>query len=161
MMHRAIEQLQSGFLDPAELRASHRVMGLDTQLIHDGTYLLALNGETIAGSGGWSYRATLYGGDMSIVARTPEMLDPATDAARIRAMYTNPDYARRGVGRLVLALCEAAAHAHGFRRTEMMATVAGEPLYRASGYLPIERVMSEPIDGVRVPLVRMGKELPG
>jgi len=160
LMHQAIEHLQSGFLDPAEVRASHWVMGLDTQLIRDGTYLLALDGETIAGSGGWSYRTTLYGGDASIVARTPEMLDPATDAARIRAMYTNPNYVRRGVGRLLLALCEAAARAKGFRRTEMMATMAGEPLYRASGYLPIERVISRPIDGVSVPLIRMGKELP-
>ncbi|MCY7279427.1 MAG: GNAT family N-acetyltransferase [Sphingomonas bacterium] len=160
LMHRAIEQLQSGFLDPAGVRASHRVMGLDTQLIRDGTYFLALDGETIVGSGGWSCRATLYGGDSSIVARTPAMLDPASDAARIRAMYTNPDYVRRGVGRLVLALCEAAARANGFRRTEMMATMAGEPLYRASGYLAIERIMSRPIGGVRIPLIRMGKELP-
>ncbi len=160
LMHQSIEQLQSGFLHPTEVRASHQVMGLDTQLIYDGTYFLALDGETIAGSGGWSYRATLYGGDASIVARTPEILDPAIDAARIRAMYTNPNYVRRGIGRLVLALCEAAARANGFRRTEMMATMAGEPLYRASGYLSIERVMSRPIDGVCVPLIKMGKELP-
>jgi len=159
LMREAIEKLQIGFLDPAEVRASHRVMGLDTQLIRDGTYLLALDGETIAGSGGWSFRATLYGGEASIVARMPEMLDPATDAARIRAMYTNPDYARRGVGRFLLALCEAAARSNGFHRAEMMATLAGEPLYRACDYLPIERVMSEPIDGVRVPLIRMRKEL--
>lgn len=160
LMHQAIEHLQTGFLDPAEIRASHQVMGLDTQLIRDGTYLLALDGETIIGSGGWSYRTTLYGGDASIVERAPETLDPATDAARIRAMYTSPNYIRRGVGRFLLALCEAAARANGFRCTEMMATKAGEPLYRASGYRPVEWIMSRPIDGVCVPLIRMRKDLP-
>ena len=161
LMHRAIEQLQSGFLSPDQVRASHRVMGLDTQIVRDGTYLVVFDGETLVGCGGWSYRATLYGGDGSIVAREPAPLDPTTDAARIRAMYTDPDHARRGVGRLVLGLCEAAARAHGFRRAEMMATLAGEPLYRACGYRPIETVLSDPTDGVRVPLVRMGKSLMG
>jgi GNAT superfamily N-acetyltransferase len=161
LMHRAIEHLQSGFLDADQVRASHRVMGLDTQLIRDGTYFLVLDGATIAGCGGWSYRATLYGGDASIVTREPAVLDPATDAARIRAMYTNPDYVRQGVGRMVLDLCEGAARAHGFRRAEMMATLAGEPLYRACGYLPIEPILSDPVDGVRVPLLRMGKALEG
>ena len=161
LMRRAIEHLQTDFLSTAEVRASHGVMGLDTQLIRDGTYFLVLDGETIAGCGGWSFRATLYGGDASIVTREPERLDPATDAARIRAMYTNPDYVRQGIGRMVLGLCEAAAFAHGFRRAEMMATLAGEPLYRACGYEPIEPVLSAPIDGVRVPLLRMGKALAG
>ena len=156
LMTRAIDHLQAGFLTAVELRASHAVMGLDTQLIRDDTYFLVEDDMTIIGCGGWSYRATLYGGDASIVARMPEPLDPAVDAARIRAMYTDPDHARRGIGRLVLGLCEAAARAHGFRRAEMMATLAGEPLYRACGYAPIERVFSAPIDGVCVPLVRMG-----
>jgi GNAT superfamily N-acetyltransferase len=159
LMRRAIEHLQSGFLNSAEVRASHGVMGLDTQLIRDGTYLVVLDEDVIAGCGGWSYRATLYGGDASIIAREPERLDPVTDAARIRAMYTNPDYVRQGIGRTVLKLCEAAAFEHGFRRVEMMATLAGEPLYRACGYLPIEPVLSAPVDGVRVPLLRMGKTL--
>ena len=134
-------------------------MGLDTQLLRDGTYLIVEQDGEIAGCGGWSYRATLYGGDTSIVAREAAVLDPATGAARIRAMYTDPRFARRGIGRVVLALCEGAAHAHGFRRAEMMATLAGEPLYRACGYVEIERVQSAAIDGVTVPLVRMGKTL--
>ena len=86
------------------------------------------------------------------------MLDPARDAARIRAMYTDPAFVRRGIGRLVLATCEAAARAW-FGQAEMMATLAGEPLYRACGYLPIEYVQSRPAPGITVPLIRMGKQL--
>jgi GNAT superfamily N-acetyltransferase len=159
LMNRAIEQLQHDFLSPEQVRASHRVMGLDTQLVKDQTYFLVETEGRIAGSGGWSWRATLYGGDESIIAREPLPLDPATDAAKVRAMYTDPDFARRGIGRMVLGLCEAAARDAGFRRAEMMATLAGEPLYRAFGYLPMEKIESAPIDGVRVPLLRMEKSL--
>jgi GNAT superfamily N-acetyltransferase len=158
-IHRAIEQLQSEFLSPEQVIASHEVMGLDTQLLRDGTYFLLLDGQTIAGCGGWSYRRTLFGGDASIVQREPERLDPATDAARIRAMYTDPDYVRRGVGRTVLQLCEAAARAAGFTRAEMMATMAGEPLYHASGYRRLGPPVTAVARGVAVPLVRMGKHL--
>ena len=159
LMKRAIEQLQDGFLSPEQVRASHLVMGLDTQLVKDQTYFVVETEGRIVGSGGWSWRATLYGGDQSIVAREPSPLDAATDAAKIRAMYTDPDFARRGIGRMVLGLCEAAARAAGFKRAEMMATLAGEPLYRAFGYLPTEKIESAPIDGVRVPLLRMEKSL--
>ena len=159
IMRRAIDRLQTGFLTPEQVRASHAVMGLDTQLLRDGTYFVVLDGNTIAGCGGWSFRATLYGGDASIVAREPAVLDPALDAARIRAMYTNPDYARRGIGRLVLTLCEDAAVAAGFGRAEMMATLAGEPLYHACGYRRLDAEITAVVDGVLVPLVRMGKPL--
>lgn len=159
LMNRAIAQLQTGFLTPGQVAASQHVMGLDSQLIRDRTYIIVESGGIIAGCGGWSYRATLYGGDASVVTRQPEVLDPATDAARIRAMYTDPAFVRRGIGRHVLALCEAAARAHGFARAEMMATLAGEPLYRACGYQPIEQVQSRAIDGITVPLIRMGKPL--
>lgn len=160
VMGRAIAQLQHGFLTPEQVAASHKVMGLDTQLITDQTYFLVEDaGGTIAGCGGWSFRATLYGGDASIVAREPQPLDPARDAAKIRAMYTDPDFTRRGIGRRVLGLCEAAARTAGFLRAEMMATMAGVPLYEACGYHPVEQVLSAPIDDVRVPLVRMHKQL--
>lgn len=159
LMARAIAQLQTGFLTLEQVAASHKVMGLDTQLIRDQTYFLIERGGAIAGCGGWSFRATLYGGDDSVVARTPASLDPATDAARIRAMYTDPDLARQGVGRMVMDLCENAARAYGFHKAEMMATLSGEPLYRACGYKPIEYISSAPIDGVCVPLIRMGKAL--
>lgn len=159
LMTRAIERLQDDFLSPEQVRASHKVMGLDTQLVLDGTYFVVELDGRIVGSGGWSWRATLYGGDESIVTREPVALDPATQAAKIRAMYTDPDFARRGIGSMILRLCEAAAREAGFGRAEMMATMAGEPLYRAFGYQPVEAVLSAPIDGVQVPLLRMEKAL--
>ena len=159
LMAQAIDRLQTGFLSAEQIRASHRVMGLDTQLIRDGTYFLIESEGRLAGCGGWSCRATLYGGDSSVVTREPAALDPAHDAARIRAMYTHPDFTRQGIGRRVMELCEGAARDASFARAEMMATMAGVPLYRACGYEPIEEVLSDPIDGVRVPLLRMGKAL--
>jgi GNAT superfamily N-acetyltransferase len=159
VMRRSIESLQTGFLSPEQVAASHQVMGLDSQLIRDGTYFVVEEDGRIAGCGGWSWRSTLYGGDESMVSREPEALDPNTDAARIRAMYTDPDFARRGVGRLVIDLCEEAAKRAGFRRATMMATMAGVPLYAACGYSEVEPVLSAPINGVRVPLVRMEKPL--
>lgn len=159
LMDQAIAALQHGFLDAAAITASRLSMRLDTQLIADRTYFLVEEGGVLAGCGGWSFRATLFGGDASAVARDARMLDPATDAARIRAMYTHPDFVRRGVGRRVLALCEEAARAAGFTRLEMMATLAGEPLYRACGYREIERVARMAPSGPPVPGVRMGKTL--
>jgi len=159
LMTRAIEQLQDDFLTPEQVRASHKVMGLDSQLVKDGTYLLIEEDGRIAGCGGWSWRATLYGGDESVVAREPAPLDPAKDAAKVRAMYTDPDFARRGIGRMVLDLCEDAARAAGFARVELMGTMAGVPLYEACGYQPVEAIESAAIDGVRVPLLRMEKRL--
>jgi GNAT superfamily N-acetyltransferase len=161
VMALAIAELQKGFLDPAQIAASQTVMGLDTQLIADRSYFIVERGAAIAGCGGWSRRATLYGGDHSTGLRDPALLDPATDAARIRAMYTHPAHARRGVGRMVMALCEAAAQDAGFTRAELMATLAGEPLYRACGYTPIEHVAAPGPGGVAVPLIRMGKRLDG
>lgn len=160
VMALAIAELQKGFLTDEQIAASNAVMGLDTQLITDGTYFIVEEDSAIAGGcGGWSHRATLYGGDHSKDLRDPAPLDPATDAARIRAMYTHPAFARRGVGRLVMTLCEDAAHAAGFRRAEMMATLSGEPLYRACGYEPIERIAAPGPNGAQVPLIRMGKAL--
>lgn len=159
VMRRSIERLQDGFLNSEQIAASNKVMGLDTQLVRDGTYFIVEKDNRIAGCGGWSWRSTLYGGDDSMVSRTPEALDPAKDAARIRAMYTDPDFARQGVGRLVIRLCEEAAMRKGFRRSTMMATMAGVPLYLACGYRQAEDVLAVEIDGVRVPLVRMEKGL--
>ena len=159
VMRRSIATLQKGFLTPEQVRVSHTVMGLDTQLVRDGTYFVVESGDRIAGCGGWSWRSTLYGGDESMVSREPEALDPATDAARIRAMYTDPDFARQGVGRIVIELCEGAAMRAGFRKATMMATMAGVPLYKACGYVEIDPVLSAPVDGIQVPLVRMEKQL--
>jgi GNAT superfamily N-acetyltransferase len=159
LMDAAIGELQKDFLAPDEVHASRGVMGIDTQLVRDGTYFVVEIDGALAGCGGWSRRNTLYGGDHSTDLRNDNYLDPKTDAARVRAMYTHPNFTRRGVGRAVLAASEAAAKAEGFARVELMATLSGEPLYRAAGYLEIERLHSAPIDGVRVPLVRMGKPI--
>ncbi|MGE0373496.1 MAG: GNAT family N-acetyltransferase [Gammaproteobacteria bacterium] len=157
LMEAAIAELQKPFLDAAQIAASRTLMGLDTQLIDDGTYFVVESDREIAGCGGWSRRATLYGGDAT-PGRSPALLDPACDAARVRAMYTHPAHVRKGVGRLILSLCEAAARAEGFTRVELMATMAGQPLYAACGYVPIEPVL-DPRGGAPVPLLRMQKPL--
>ena len=158
VMDRSIKELLPAFLPPAEVLASQEVMGLDTQLIEDGTYYVVEADGAIAGCGGWSRRATLFGGDHS-AGRDAALVDPATDPARVRAMYTSPDFTRRGVGRLILATCEAKAKAEGFSRCEMAATMAGEPLYAACGYQRIEPFEAQTSNGVKVPLVRMGKAI--
>lgn len=157
LMDIAIDEHLKAFLDPAQVELSKSIMGLDTQLIADRTYFLVEEGARLAGCGGWSRRATLYGGDHSTAQRNAALLDMATDAARVRAMYTHPDFARRGVGRLILRLCEGAAREAGFRSVELMATMSGEPLYKAAGYQQIERIIAASRDGVEVPGVRMGK----
>lgn len=157
LMSRAIEQLQQEFLSPEQVCASHQVMGLDTQLVKDQTYFLVEAEGQIVGCGGWSWRATLFGGDSSIVTREPAPLDPVTDAAKIRAMYTHPDFVRRGIGSKILSLCEDAARTAGFAKVEMMATLAGAPLYRACGYTDIEPFEAVSREGVTVPMIKMGK----
>ncbi len=159
LMALSIGVLQADFLSPDQVEASRKVMGLDRQLIADQTYFVIEDDGALAGCGGWSRRATLYGGDHS-AGRDAALLDPAVDAARVRAMYTRPDFARRGVGRLILSLCEAAARAEGFTRAELAGTLSGEPLYAACGYQVIERFIApQTLDGIQVPLVRMGKTL--
>ena len=158
LMDAAIRELQAAFLSPDQLAASFSIMGLDTQLVADRTYFVVETAGRIAGCGGWSRRATLFGGDHS-QGRDAALLDPAKDAARVRAMYTHPDFTRRGVGRMVLDACEAAAAAEGFRSCELAATLAGEPLYKACGYRQIERFAADTPHGVAVPLVRMGKPI--
>ena len=112
VMDAAITQLQTGFLDAAQIDSSRMIMGLDRQLVKDSTYFIVEADRAIAGCGGWSRRATLYGGDHT-PGRDAALLDPKVDAARVRALYPHPDFPRRGVGRLILGLCEAAARAAG------------------------------------------------
>jgi GNAT superfamily N-acetyltransferase len=157
LMDAAISDLQKPFLTESQIASSRTIMGLDTQLVDDGTYFIVEADGEFAGCGGWSRRATLYGGDQS-PGRSAALLDPATDAARVRAMYTHPAHTRKGVGRLILSLCEYAARAEGFKRVDLMATLAGEPLYRACGYEPVERVVDDR-GGEAVPLLRMTKPL--
>ncbi len=158
LMQRAIAELLKPYLPAEGVAASFEVMGLDSQLIADGTYFAVIENGVIAGCGGWSRRATLFGGDHT-KGRDAALLDPASDAARVRAMYTDPAHTRRGVGRMILDACEAAARAEGFTRVELAATLAGEPLYRACGYQTIEPFVSRTSTGIDVPLIRMGKAL--
>lgn len=157
LMEASIAELQKGFLDAAQIAASRAIMGLDTQLIDDGTYFVVESDGEIAGCGGWSRRATLYGGDHSS-ARDASLLDPAKDPARVRAMYTHPSHTRKGIGRLILSLCEDAARAEGFSSVQLMATMSGRPLYAACGYEAHEEVLDDR-GGVPVPLVRMTKRI--
>ena len=157
LMAAAIAVLQRDFLDPAQIAASRAIMGLDTQLVEDGTYFAVEDGPAIVGCGGWSRRATLYGGDHS-PGRDAALLDPARDPAKVRAMYTDPGHARRGVGRMILAECERAAAAEGFTTLELMGTLAGRPLYTAAGFEVVEH-LTDDRGGVPVPLVRMRKPI--
>lgn len=156
-MNAAIGELQRPFLDERQIAASRAIMGLDSQLVEDGTYFVVESNGELTGCGGWSRRATLYGGDR-MPGRSPALLDPETDAARIRAMYTHPRHTRKGVARLILLACEDAARREGFRRVELMSTLSGEPLYLACGYQPLER-LTDARGGAPVPLVRMVKPL--
>lgn len=157
LMDAAIAELQRRFLDTAQIESSRAIMGIDTQLIDDGTYFVVEHEGVSAGCGGWSRRATLYGSNET-PGRDSQLLDPAVDAARVRAMYTHPAFARRGVGRMILALCESAAAAEGFTRLSLMSTLSGEPLYRAYGFVEVERV-TDATGGAPVPLVRMEKTI--
>lgn len=157
LMILAIEQLQRGYLTPEQIEASKAGMGLDGQLIEDGTYFCVEDGESLAGCGGWSRRATLYGGNHS-AGRDARLLDPLTERARIRAMYTHPDHVRKGVGKMIIEAAEAAARAEGFGAIEMAATMAGKPFYLRCGYR-VEREWQDTNGPVPVPLATMAKRL--
>jgi GNAT superfamily N-acetyltransferase len=157
LVNAAIAELQKGFLDDDQIDASRAVMGIDRQLIEDGTYFVVeIDGE-LAGCGGWSRRATKYGGDHS-AGRNTRLLDPANEPAKVRAMYTHPAFVRRGVGTLVLKLSEDAARAEGFTELELYATLAGVPLYQSYGFVPVQSI-ADATDGsaAAVPCVLMRK----
>ncbi|HEX2122382.1 MAG TPA: GNAT family N-acetyltransferase, partial [Thermoanaerobaculia bacterium] len=126
----------------------------DRQLIDDGTYFVVTEGDRVVACGGWSPRKKLFTGTTAEAA-AEGMLDPATDAARVRAMFVHPDYARRGLGRMILDASEQAARRAGFTRFELMATLPGVPLYEACGYEVVERVTNELPDGTMLETVRM------
>lgn len=155
----SVRALSQGYYTPEQIESAIRhVFGPDTQLIADGTYFAAEAEGTIAGCGGWSRRRTLYGGDQMKDAEDP-LLDPATEAAKIRAFFVHPHWARRGVASMIMEACRAAAARAGFQRLELMATLPGEPLYRAFGFEVRERVETTLPDGVRVPFVRMDRPI--
>jgi GNAT superfamily N-acetyltransferase len=134
-------------------------LGVDSELIRDGTYFAVDAGAELVACGGWSRRKTLFGGDKQ-AGRQSERLDPARDAARIRAFFVLPAWARRGIGRALLDRCEAAARAEGFRRAELMATLPGHKLYRAYGYEGDARIVHMLPGDIAIEFIPMGKDLP-
>lgn len=131
---------------------------VDTQLIQDGTYFVAEQAGEVLGCGGWSRRTTLCGGDHHTV-RQDSLLDPAHDAAKIRAIFVHPRHARRGIGSLILKAAEDAASAEGFHRLEMGATLTGAPLYLLKGYRVMERIQVPLRDGLHLDVIRMVKDV--
>ena len=141
--------------------AIHNVLGLDTQLIADETYFVAIATDCsneIAGCGGWSFRKTLFGSDHAS-HREIALLDPSTDAAKIRAIFVHPHWARRGLGSLILQHCENAASHAGFSRLEMGSTLTGAALYARKGYQENERLKVSLPNGSTFPVIRMVKTL--
>ena len=151
----SVRGLSRGFYSDAQIESAIRhVFGPDTQLIADRTYFVATAGGMLVGCGGWSRRRTLFGGDQMKTADDP-LLDPKAEAARIRAFFVHPDWARRGIGGAILEACTSAARAVGFRRVELVATLPGEPFYRALGFEALERFDAVMPDGLTFPVIRM------
>ena len=158
----SVHTLQAEHYGPDERNAAlGPVFGVDRQLIQDGTYFVVEVKGQIVACGGWSRRKTLFGGDAGRGTEADEdsALDPQCDAARIRAFFVHPDWARRGLGRRLLKACETAALAYGFRQAELVATLAGEPLYRAGGYEEVARDEIPLSDGLSLQVVKMSRQL--
>lgn len=164
LIEASIRGLQASDYTPAQIEgALGTVLGLDTQLIADRTYFIAealsknsKERSSLAGCGGWSRRKTLFGADHG-PGREPDFLNPATDAAKVRATFVHPAFARRGLGSLILAHVEAEARAAGFCRFEMGSTLTGVPLYRLKGYVEVERIDVPLKNGEALPVVKMVK----
>jgi len=162
LMSASIEKNMKAFLSPQEIAAARETMGVDQTLIEDQTYFVI---ETIddaktimVGCGGWGKRKTLYGGDHS-PGRDDSLSDPKVDAARIRAMYTHPNWARQGIGSYLLDIGEAAAKAYGFNTIELGSTVPGYPLYLSRGYVEVSRSAKMAANGVENVNIKMSKPL--
>jgi GNAT superfamily N-acetyltransferase len=164
LIEASVRGLQAEDYTPAQIEgALGTVLGLDTQLIRDQTYFIAeiipVNKSAepkLIACGGWSKRKTLFGADRG-PGREPELLDPAKDAAKVRAIFVHPDFARRGLGSMILAHVEAAAMIAGFQRFEMGSTLTGVPLYRLKGYKELERIGVPLQNGQALPIVHMVK----
>ncbi len=162
LIEASVRGLQGGDYTHAQIEgALGTALGLDTQLIADQTYFVAESRSEMAdaiavGCGGWSFRKTLFGSDHG-PGRQTALLDPSTEAAKIRAIFVHPEWARRGIGTLILRHCEEAAMAEGFRSFEMGSTLTGVPLYRLKGYVETERIAVPLPNGEALPVVRMRK----
>ena len=161
LIDRSVRSLSVGFYTPLEIERGLRyVFGPDTQLIDDGTYFVIDSTDGLAAAGGWSRRRALYGGDQFRSGAAP-LLDPATDAAKIRAFFVHPNHTRRGLASRLFAHCEEQARREAFRRFELGATLPGVPLYRALGFTEEERVDASLPDGTTLPVVRMVRSIAG
>jgi GNAT superfamily N-acetyltransferase len=155
----AADALSQGYYTDQQIRSAiTHIFGVDSQLVTDQTYYVAVAGSQIVACGGWSKRSTLFGGDQ-MKGEDDDFLDPARDSARIRAFFVHPEWARRGIGRRLIEMSEDAAREAGFTRMEMGATLPGEPLYAAMGYEVSDRFDIEMPDGVTLPCAHMTKEL--
>ena len=157
LIARSARDLSTQDYSPEQIEgALQGAFGVDTQLIADGTYFVAVLDDVVAGCGGWSKRRTLFGSDAAI-ERDASLLDPETDAAKIRAFFVDPAHARKGIGRALLERCESDAQAHGFSRFELMATLPGVRLYAALGYRAGSSTHYEVRPGLTIEFVPMTK----
>jgi len=159
LIGRSVRELSVSYYDAAQIESALTFMfGVDSQLVDDGTYHVVEADGVLAAAGGWSRRRTLFGGDQWKHG-ADEPLDPSREPARIRAFFVDPSWSRRGLGRSLFDACLRDARAAGFHRLELMATLPGEPLYRALGCSAVDRIELTLPDGVRVPLVRMSRSI--
>jgi GNAT superfamily N-acetyltransferase len=160
LIEHSVRELQAGWYSPEQIEAAvHSVFGVDRQLIDDRTYYVAEIGGQMAGCGGWSKRGTLYGASHYDYSRNDVLLDPQRDPARIRAFFTHPAFARKGVGRALLLHCEEEARKAGFRSMEMASTLPGVPLYAAHGYEAFETFDVPLPGGHSIQVRRMAKQI--
>lgn len=173
LIEKSVRGLQAQDYTPVQIEGALKtVFGVDSQLIADGTYIVAeapsalpaASGQkspeskpVIVGCGGWSKRKTLYGGD-GWTAREDSLLDPVRDAAKIRAFFIHPEWARRGIGSIILKACEEAARAGGFRHFEMGATLTGARLFGARGYVAVKPISIPLVNGETLPVIHMEKQ---
>jgi GNAT superfamily N-acetyltransferase len=167
LIHQSVVTLGDPYYTPKQIASAlSHVFGVDTQLILDGTYFVAEVENEIVGSGGWSKRRILFGGDQLKAGvdqakhnEIDALLDPESEAARIRAFYVRPRWSRKGIASRILNACEEAAGAAGFCRVELVATLPGEPLYLSRGYQKVEAMQIETPDGESLPAFLMTKSL--
>jgi len=155
----SVRKLQAADYSPEQIEGSlGTVFGVDQQLIRDRTYFVIEAAGRIAACGGWSKRKTLFGSD-HVTGKDDAFLDPATEAARIRAFFVHPDNARQGLGSQILDACEQAAAAAGFQSLELAATLTGEPLYRKHGFQAVRRFEVPLGNGASLPIIQMAKRI--
>ena len=160
LIDESVRTLSLAYYDRQQIESAlAHIFGVDSQLIQDQTYFVAEIEGQIVGAGGWSKRATLFGGDQTKPDHTDDLLNPVADAAKIRAFYVHPEWSRKGIGRRIAQACEEAAKDAGFKRLELIATLPGQPMYLALGYSIVEPFDISLPDGQALPTFRMENRL--